>query len=356
MKVAIIGAGVAGLSCAYEFEKHGIIPTIFEKKRRIGEDVDFNTTTLKLFDRMYEDPLKYIKGKYNLELKPNNVLTKIIMHSPNEDTVINNTRGYIFLRGDNKNSLESQLASYVNSPITFNRYIYIDDIKNEYDYIIDATGTLDLAKQMGVYMPYFQAFIRISVIDGIFEINTIEMWVNTEYSRNGFCFLLPHSRNKACLVLTANNISHPELDYYWKKFISKENIKDIIIKTSDLLHETGAVFPHKVDNIYFVGKAAGFLDSIMGFGMISAIESGVLAARSIINNENYEELIKPIFKFMQKKYEFRKTLNTFKNEDFDRLVKVLGMPGIKQLIYNNPLAKVTQGAFLMKLYNMSRGN
>ena len=31
IKVAVIGAGIAGLSCAIELERHGITPVIFEK-------------------------------------------------------------------------------------------------------------------------------------------------------------------------------------------------------------------------------------------------------------------------------------------------------------------------------------
>lgn len=37
MKIAIIGAGLAGLSCAIVLEKQGIIPDIFEKTGFIGD-------------------------------------------------------------------------------------------------------------------------------------------------------------------------------------------------------------------------------------------------------------------------------------------------------------------------------
>ncbi|WP_432409159.1 FAD-dependent oxidoreductase [Wukongibacter sp. M2B1] len=295
MKIAIVGAGISGLSCAYVLEQHGITPTIFEKKRRIGEDVDYVTTTLKQFDIMYEDPLKYLKDEYNITLKPLSTLKAAVMHAPTKDTIIEGTSGYIFSRGDSKNSLENQMASYVKSPITFERHIYVNDIKKDYDYVIDATGRLDLSKQLGLFTPHLDSFARIAVLKGDFQVNTLTMWVNTEYSKNCFCYLLPHSPNKACLILTANDITHPELDYYWEKFLTKENIKNTIIKTSDVKHEVGLVMPNKIDNIYFVGISGGFIGSILGFGMINAISTGALAARSIVNNIDYKNLVDPFF-------------------------------------------------------------
>ena len=88
MNVAIIGAGIAGLSCAYELKRNGVIPTIFEEKQYLSQAVDFNTTTLKLFDRNMSDPMRYLKKEYNLNIKPLNALKEIVMNSPNKQTVI----------------------------------------------------------------------------------------------------------------------------------------------------------------------------------------------------------------------------------------------------------------------------
>lgn len=144
MKVAIIGAGISGLSCAFEFKKYGIIPTIFEKKRRIGEDVDFIASTLKLFDVTYKDPLKYLKDEYGIELKPLNILQQTIINAPNRKTIVKRVQGYIFCRGECEQSIENQIALIADIPIIFNKHISIDEIKKEYDYVIDATGTLDI--------------------------------------------------------------------------------------------------------------------------------------------------------------------------------------------------------------------
>ncbi len=110
MRVAIIGAGPAGLSCAYELEKHDIVPTIFEEKSYIGENTDFSTCTLKLFDRSITNPIKRLDRKYNIKLSPFRSLKEIIMISPNRQSTVRGNLGLIFSRGEHKDSLENQLA------------------------------------------------------------------------------------------------------------------------------------------------------------------------------------------------------------------------------------------------------
>lgn len=351
LKVAIIGAGISGLSCAYELKRYGIIPTIFEKKESLSQCVDFNTTTLKLFDRNISNPMRYLKKEYNLDVKPLNTLNQIEMISPNNKTVVKGNLGYIFNRGENKISLENQIKSNTNLSIIFNKHVEIDDIINEYDYIVVATGEINTAKRLSLWSPTYYAFSRIAIISGTFNPNSLKMWVNTEYTKSCFTFLLPHSTNKASLVLTVDNINQNELDYYWEKFIKGEKITNTIIKTSDVESCIGFVCPPKVNNIYFIGVAGGFIDSVLEFGMLNGIESGLFAAQSIAKDISFDKLIKPIIKDLKNKHEFRKSLNTFSNNDFDKLIKFLGLPIIKQLIYNNPLSKVTHGTLLAKMYN-----
>ena len=75
----------------------------------------------------------------------------------------------------------------------------------------------------------------------------------------------------------------------------------------------------------------------MGFGAVNAIESGILAAKSIVKGLDYNELIKPMKKHVTKLHEFRKALNSFDNKDLNRLITFLGLPVVKQLISTIPL-------------------
>lgn len=56
----------------------------------------------------------------------------------------------------------------------------------------------------------------------------------------------------------------------------------------------------KDNRVYYVGESAGFQDALWGFGMRYAMQSGYLAARSIMENSSYAELCKT---FIQPKME-----------------------------------------------------
>jgi flavin-dependent dehydrogenase len=49
---------------------------------------------------------------------------------------------------------------------------------------------------------------------------------------------------------------------------------------------------HDKNGAMFIGEAGGFQDYLWGFGMRYAFQSAHLAARSIIQNESYDDLIK----------------------------------------------------------------
>lgn len=352
MKVAIVGAGLAGLSCAYGLRRYGITADVFEKQSQIGSPFEHAGLTLRLFDSTPISPVKYLKRKYGLEITPLFPLTGITMYGPTQKTLITGKKlGSVILRSGKKNSLENQIAAHARIPITLNTDIEIKKIKNDYEHIVVATGNGSPAKDLGLWTTTFNAQIRVAMVIGKFETGAIQMWVNTNYSKNCYCYLLPINTKQATLSLTVNDAGNDELDFYWKEFLLDTGIDYKITETWDAEQNIGYPSSVQVENIYFAGYSAGLVDDFIGIGAVNSIESGLLAARAIAKNQNYAELIQPLIQEVRTLHEFRKVLNTFENADFDRLVAFLGLPGIKHFIYKNPLFRVWKGAFAARLYN-----
>jgi dihydropyrimidine dehydrogenase (NAD+) subunit PreT len=78
-KVAIVGAGPAGLSCAHVLSREGIDVTIFEKESKGGGLMTYGIAAYKVTPRFCEDEVNYILGIGGIEIKYNQELGKDIL-------------------------------------------------------------------------------------------------------------------------------------------------------------------------------------------------------------------------------------------------------------------------------------
>jgi len=77
-KVAIVGAGPAGLSCAHVLSREGIDVTIFEKEAKGGGLMTYGIAAYKVTPQFCEDEVNYITAIGGIELKYNQELGKDI--------------------------------------------------------------------------------------------------------------------------------------------------------------------------------------------------------------------------------------------------------------------------------------
>ena len=353
IRVAIIGAGLSGLSCAHELKLHGIDPVIFEEKSMIGEILDYQNILFNMFNfPQYGDSLKFLKKKYNLDIKHQFRIREISITAPNRKVyTARGNLGYIMKRGTARDSVENQLIRAADVPVRFNTYVEIENITDEFDHIVVATGTDIIPKKFNIFSTTFNGFVRIANVLGEFKTGSVRMWFNSEYSKNAYAYLIPYSSKAARLILIVNGITHEELDVYWKKFLEEEKITYYITEARDREHNVGFVDPVQVGKVYFVGNAGGFIDDLFGFGSAKAEISGVTAARAIIRSGDYDRMIKPFKDDFRKKHEFRTVMNTWSNDEVSRALAFLHFPIIKQFIYNNPLFKLTHTTFIAKAHN-----
>lgn len=355
MHVAIIGAGIAGMSCAIKLQKYGIKPVIFEKNARIGDNADFVAVSFRIFSKSIIKPFNYHEKKYGIKINPINSLNEIHMKSRSNEIILKGNHGFLYKRGIDNFSIENQLASLLEVPVQYDSIINFNDIKDNYDYLVIASADSTIPKKLKVWSSSLNAYVRIATVLGSFNPNSAKIWFNTAYARNCFAYLGPLNNREARLTLIVNDISGPDLDFYWRKFINKENINYTVVQTRDMEHTVGNVERVNIENIYLTGNTGGFIDDFMGLGIFKSMESGILAAKAIAEGSDYNKLVKPLQDNTRKIHEYRKAVNTFDNQSFDNIVNLLCKPGLKQFIYNNPFFRARHFSFIARGYSKLKG-
>ncbi|MFZ5643068.1 MAG: FAD-dependent oxidoreductase [Bacillota bacterium] len=335
MKVAIIGAGTAGLSCAIELERNGIHPTIFERNDFIGEYHPHVSAMLDLIVRPAEDPIKFLDHKLGIKLKPLNKFKKVIHYSPNNEVAVTGQLGYFLIRGKEENSVKNQLHHSVKSQVHFNCFVQPEDIQKNFDYIVVADGHWTAPKRYGIWQEVMRTWVKGGIFAGDFEEDTLKMWLDNELTHGVYIYSAPYSKNKGVIAHVVQNIRHEELNAYWHRFLESREIlkKYDLLETWELPHHAGTVSTNKVGKVFFVGTAGGGVEPFLGFGQFNAIFSGVMAAKSIVKGIDINPLLKGLRKKSNDLLVLRKLLNAATNKDFDRLLTAMKTPGFRSLVY-----------------------
>ncbi|ABY95621.1 MULTISPECIES: NAD(P)/FAD-dependent oxidoreductase [Thermoanaerobacter] len=349
MKVAIIGAGVSGLAAAITFQRYGITPDIFEKKCKIGELFNHVAGLLKVINRPIKDPLHHLKNVYGIEVKPINTIDKIVMKGPTVTaSVTGSNLGYMILRGQDANSLENQLYNKLEIPVNFNIEADYKKLKNNYDYVIIATGSSQIPKELGCWQELVTTWVRVANVLGNFDTKTLIMLINTLYTKSGYVYLIPYNEKRAVLAMVIPYISKEELQYYWDTFLKVEKMNVDIVNMVDLQHTSGNCFPHQYENLLFVGNAGGAIEPFLGFGTFNSIMSGAIAAKSIAEGIDFEKEISFLSNANIKMLEFRKALDLMDNDKLDKFIKILTFPPVKKLVYNTNFNAIKYGSLFME--------
>ena len=340
MDVAILGAGISGLSCAITLEKQGISPVIFEKRSCVGDRFVNAEAMFSILNRPVKDCIDFLAEEHHIILNPIGEVSKLVIHSKNKVSTIDGKIGCTNIRGRHENSYESQLAKQVKSKIHYHSSCNYHELAKEFEFVVVATGDAEYALQQDNFRSDLTCSIKGATVEGAFSTDTPHVWFNCEILPKGYAWVIPYSDSEANAVIAFPD--YPEakiydIDKMWDLFFDLA-CKDLHqnLKITDQFQITNFIMgicEHpKINKTYFVGNCFGALSPGLGFGQFASILTGIYAAQDICGIGQYDELVKPLFENYNHSLVLRRFLERLDDHDFDLIVKGSNLKLIDTLI------------------------
>ena len=322
-RIRILGGGIAGLTAAINLKKAGVVVEVHERKGYCGkhtndfqflENWTFIDDALDHLNQMHIQTDFYVKPRYTQEAV-----------SPSGKMYVGTSKRpvtYLIKRGQAKDSIDRSLESQCQQlgiKLFFNSKLKAREAD------IVATG---IKKPnyiaTGVLFPCENEFKSVLIFD-------------ESLSKEFYSYFVIN--DNVGEITCVNPVNHKDHIARLEKTIKRcENL--FAVKIGNIIERFSAPLSFEplsqvhINDQYFVGEAAGFQDCFMGFGMLYAFKSGYLAAKSIIDDLDYNQLIdREIVKPIQVSRANRVLWEKLTNKGYERLINMLNS--------RNPIVKST---------------
>jgi flavin-dependent dehydrogenase len=284
-EINILGAGISGLTAAINLAKGGFDVTIFERASSVGSRFhnDFQGLENWSDDADALEILKELSIKTSFWNKGFNKVS--IFTDLQREFITKDAKDLFYLvkRGP-KNSLDESLKNQAfdaGVKIKFNSKMTVEECD------IIATGVSG-KKPVGI--------VRGIVFDTDSE-DSIVLILNDKLAFKGYAYLLIADGRATMASVVVKDLSRANL-YFENSFQAFTKLKRMTIENKKSFGGYGTFSLNKSNTQnqrLFVGEAAGFQDLFLGFGMKYAFLSGYIAAKSIIEEKNYDKLWQELF-------------------------------------------------------------
>jgi digeranylgeranylglycerophospholipid reductase len=325
MKIAVVGAGISGVTCARELNKLGHEVEIFEMASK-----DKPTRP-----RQMEGSINLL---YNIpEIEPDNYMKKIKLHSQKYITSGKGKYGFFYEVGGT-NGIEAKARKSIEQQIPIHYSTKIEDKTQltNFQVIVAADGYRSLiAKKTGLHTHQTPSQVGVGIgytVKGDFDPELIEVWLDNYHSFHGYSYAIPFSQNEASLVSVWRGKTSKVSPY-------RQRLKELALSRNwEILNEWvdfeswHEFLSYSSHNIYVIGNAASFTDPALGFGLKWAIQSAKLCAKAIYENIDYNVLVQEkILPDLESFQVVRKFFDNASNDDYSKFVKRLENPLVKKL-------------------------
>ncbi len=296
-KVAIIGAGICGLYLAWKLSEKGHKAWIFEKKKKIGQEVCSGLISQRIlefiphlscatFSNFDAEGVKHKKGTGFIPESPKLIKNQInfaFLHFPQKTIKLRFSKDFFVISHFELDRLTANLAIKAGAKIILNHDM--SSIPEGFDKVIGCDGAGSFVRRnLGLPDPGFRMGIQGFVEQKTFE-NYVETW---PCEKGGFIWKIPRGNEIEYGIITKPQEAKKLFDSFLEK--NKISLKE---KKSRIIPQ-GFLIPAN-PLVTLCGDAAGLTKPWSGGGIIWGLTAAEMLLNAFPDFLSYRKLMKRFF-------------------------------------------------------------